>query len=95
MGRVAGPFHQRDGEGARRDRVGNRASRDHSEEGAGDDGGLRRSSPRPASQREGDVGEELAGARLPEQSAVEDEQENELADTPIGTPKIPSVESER
>jgi len=82
MGRVSGPLHQRDGKGARGHRVGDGAARNHPEERAGNDSSLCGSPLRPAGQRKGDVGEELPGARLPQQRAVEDEQQDEVGRHP-------------
>ncbi len=75
---ISSAFHQRNGERSGGDRVGNGASRDHAEKGAGGDGGLCRSATGPSCQREGNVGEKFAGPGFPEEGSIEDEKENEV-----------------
>ena len=70
MGAIAGALHQRDGDDAGRDDVGDDAARDGAEQRGGDNGDLGRAAAIAAHQHHRDVGEEFGAAR-PEQRLAE------------------------
>jgi hypothetical protein len=74
---VAELLHERDGEGARGDDVGDGRSADRAHAGRGDDGGLGRAAPLPPRGGIGEVDEELARPCHFEEGAEEDEDEDE------------------
>ncbi len=75
-GRKPARFIKRNGESPGGDGVGDRAARHRAEERRGDDGDLGRAAGRLARQRHRDVDEELAGARLLQEGAEEDEEDD-------------------
>ena len=75
--RKAGPFHQWDGQGAGADHVGRRGTRNHAEQGAGDDRDLCRAATQPPQEHQGQVDKQVAAPGLLERRSQNHEQEDE------------------
>ena len=76
VGAVAGLLHQRNGEGAGRDRVRHRTARDHPQHAAGQHRCLRRPGAIPCRECIGQPDEEGAGAERVHQRAEDDEEQH-------------------
>ena len=74
--RIADALHQRNGEGAGGDGVGDRGAGDHAGQAGGDDAGLGRPAAEGAEHGEGELDEIISGAGLLQQAAEQHEQEH-------------------
>ena len=90
FGREAGPLHQRDREGAGGHRVGDRGAGIEPAHGRGHHRRLGRAAAQVTEQREGQLDEVVAGARLLQDRAEQHEQEDQRGETPSATPNTPS-----
>ena len=72
-------FHQRDGEGAGGDYIGDGAAGNGAHDGTGDNGDLGRAAALGARQRDGKIPEDLIGAADFQKGAEQDEQEDDIA----------------